>query len=87
MLARPLLPCPPPLVRPRRGRRCSPQGPPGLSLRGTTRTFLTPTETNVHGDALCFMIMGPPLLQRVAVGGGWRLAVGGWRLVVPGGCA
>ena len=53
-----------------------------------------PTGTNVDGDALCFMVMGPPLLQRLAVGGwwlvvvgsSWRLAVGGsWRLAV-GGC-
>ena len=45
-----------------------------------------PTETNVHGDALCFMVMRPSLLQRLAVGGGWRLAVvGSWRLVAVGG--
>ena len=42
------------------------------------KRFVTPTETNVHGDALCFMVMGPSLLR--------RLAVGGQRLVVPGGC-
>ena len=49
-----------------------------------------PTEPNVHGDALRFVVMGP-LLQRLAVGGKWRfvagggsqLAVGGgWRLAV-----
>ena len=60
------------------------------------KTFVTPTEKNVHGDALCYIVMGPFVLQRLAVGGwrlvavgGWRLAVGGsWRLaaVVPGGC-
>ena len=44
-----------------------------------------PTETNVHGDALCFMIMGPSLLQRLVVGGWWPLAaVRGWRFVVRG---
>ena len=48
-----------------------------------------PTETNVHGDALCFMGMGHSLLQRLAVGG-WRMAVRGgcsgwWRLVAVGG--
>ena len=41
-----------------------------------------PTETNVHGDALCFMVMTFSTSkvggwQLVAVGG-WRLAVGGW---------
>ena len=63
-------------------------GPPppkasGLSLRGKTerKGFVTPTETTVRGDALCLMVMGPSLLQRLAVGG-WRLAVGGWRLAV-----
>ena len=25
--------------------------------------FVTPTETNVHGDALCLMATGPSLLQ------------------------
>ena len=30
---------------------------------------VTPTETSVHGDALCFMVMGPSLLQKLAVGG------------------
>ena len=36
---------------------------------------------NVHGDALCFLVMGPSLLQRLAVDGWWRFAaVGGWRL-------
>ena len=46
---------------------------------------MTPTEVNVHGDALCFMVMGPSLLQRLVVGGWWQLAVGGWwRLAVGG---
>ena len=56
-----------------------------------------PTETNVHGDAVCFMVMGPCLLQSLAVSGRRLVAVGvlrlvrlaavgGWRLVAPGGC-
>ena len=44
---------------------------------------------NVHGYALCFMVMGPSRVQRLVgrlwglvVGGWWHLAVGGsWRLV------
>ena len=58
----------------------------GLSLKrggGGGNGCVLPTETNVHGDALCFMVMGPSLLQRLAVGG-WWLAVGGWRLAVGG---
>ena len=59
-----------------------------------------PTGKNVHGDALCFMVTEPSLLQRlavgrwqlaavggrwlVAVGGGWWLAVSGQRLVAVG---
>ena len=57
----------------------------GLSLRTGKKEigFITPTETNVHGDARCFMVMGPFLLQRLAVGGSWQLVVGGWwRLAV-----
>ena len=38
-------------------------------------SFVMPTQMNVHRDALCFMVMGPSLLQRSAVGG-WWLAVG-----------
>ena len=51
------------------------------------KTLVTPTEMNFHGDALCFMVMGPSLLQKLAVGAWWQLAVdGGWcRLVVDGG--
>ena len=45
----------------------------------------TPTATNVHGDALCFMVMGPFVLQRSTVGGWRRLVVCGWRLVAVGG--
>ena len=38
---------------------------------------ITPTDTYVHGDALCFLVMGPSLLQRLAVIGGWLSAVPG----------
>ena len=52
-------------------------------------------NTNINGahrDALHFLVMGPSLLQRLAVGigwwfvigGWWRLAVGGWRSAVSG---
>ena len=37
-----------------------------------------PIETNFQGDALCFTVMGPPLFQRLEVGGSWQLADGGW---------
>ena len=69
-------------------------GVPGLSLR-RKKTFVTLTETNVHGDALCFMVKTwthtttEALLNNgwwlAAVGGWWRLAVDGWQLVVVGG--
>ena len=59
---------------------------------------VTPTEPNVHGDALCFMVKTWARHKTTetgwnngwrlaAVGGGWRrLAAvgGGWRLVVGG---
>ena len=62
-------------------------GTPPHPLRGAGgESFVAPTEMNAHRDALRFLIMGPSLLPRVAVGGWQRLAVGGgWRLVVPGG--
>ena len=57
--------------------------------------FVTPTETNVHGDALCFIVKtwarhkttetGVNNGRRLAALGGWRLAVGGgWQLAVGG---
>ena len=56
----------------------------GLSLRGGG-TFVTPTETNVHGDLSASLLWDLLYFKvwRLAVGGGWRrlAAVGGWRLV------
>ena len=46
------------------------------------KEFVTPTETNAHGDALYFVVMGPSLLQ---IGGWWLVAVGGWQLAVGDG--
>ena len=69
-----------------------PSIPAGLSFRGE-KDLRNADETNVHGDALCFLVMALSLLQRLAVGGWrlvavgsrWRLAVGsGWRLAVGG---
>ena len=90
---RPRLPCVAPLPPPQ-GPSPAPPSAAGLSSRGNKKHFVTPTETKVHGGALCFVVMGPSLLRRLAVGG-WRLAVGGgwwrlaavgrWRLVVPWG--
>ena len=72
----------------------------GLSSSGEKKErkgFVTPQDTNVHGDALCFMgktlnhrnSIGQRLADggswRLAFGGGWRLAVGGWwRLAADG---
>ena len=73
----------------------TPQPSPRAVLKGGKKRkgFVTPTEGNVHGDTLCFMVMGPSLLLYFstslllyfsilfAVGGWRRLAVGGpWRL-------
>ena len=49
---------------------------PRAVLKGGKKTFVTPTETNFHWDAFCFMVMAPSLLQRLAVGC-WWLVVGG----------
>ena len=63
---------------------------PGLSLRGQNRGFATPTETKVHGDALCFVGKTRARHKPTKTGlhSGWRLvAVGsGLRLMVLGGC-
>ena len=70
---------------PRLGRGPIQSRPRARSLRAVLKRkkqegFGTPTETNVHRDALCFMVMGPSLLLYFK---GWPLvAVGGWRLVV-----
>ena len=49
------------------------------------KSFVTPTQTNVHRDALCFMVKtwATHKKQWLAVGG-WRLAVSGCELVVGG---
>ena len=73
------------------------QGCPEGGGGGRAEGFVTPSETNVHGDALCFMVKTwarhkttETVLKngwRLAAVGGWRLAaVGGWWLVVIGGC-
>ena len=53
------------------------------------RRFVTPTETNVHGDALCLMVetwaWARHKTTETTLNNGWRLAVGGWRLVAVGG--
>ena len=61
------------------------RGVGGLSSTGKN-PFITPTETNVHEDALCIMVKGPSPLQklRLAVGGGWWSAGGWWRLAAFG---
>ena len=63
---------------------------PGLSSRGKKGGgVVTPTETNVHGDALYFIVKTwarhkttETVLnngrQLAAVGSGWRWAVGAW---------
>ena len=64
-------------------------------LQGEKR-FAAPTETNLHGDALCFMVKtwarhktAEAVLnngwRRLVVGGAWQLAVGNGRLAVGGG--
>ena len=67
-------------------------------LKGGKKRFVTPTETNVHGDGLCFMVKtwaGHKTTEAslnngwrlAAVGGGWQLAAvgGGWQLAAVGG--
>ena len=78
-----------PVVMIRQPQKHDPCADLGLPLRGKKeKGFVTPTETNVHGDALCFMgktwarhKTTEAVLNNVwrfaAVGGCWRLAVGG----------
>ena len=50
--------------------------------------LVPPTETNVHGDALCLMVKTGAGHKTTAVllNNGWRLmAVGGWRFVAVSG--
>ena len=72
----------------------------GLSSKRENRKGFVPTETNLHGDALCFMVKTwtrqkttHKTTLRLVAGGGWRLAAvgggwlavgGGWRLAVCG---
>ena len=57
---------------------------------------VTPTETNVHGDALCLVVKTwarhkttEGVLSNgwrlAAVGGWWQLVIGGWRRLAVGG--
>ena len=69
----------------RRGRQTE-----GLYLRRKKKRFMTPTETKLHGDALCFMVKTWATHKTtealLAVGGGWQLVVsGGWRRLAVGG--
>ena len=71
------------------------QGRAGLFLRGKKRkAFVASTETNLHADALCFMVKTWTIHKTIETvsnngwrfGGGWRLvAVGGWRRLAAGG--
>ena len=58
-------------------------------LKGYEKGFIMPTETNLHGDALCFMVKtwARHKTTKALLNSGWRLvAVGGWgRLAVGGG--
>ena len=83
------------VARPRTVMKRGPRGNGSAVLKqGEKRGFVTPTEPNVHGDALCFIVKtwarhktSETALNtgcRLAVGGGWRLAVGGWQLAVGG---
>ena len=51
--------------------------------------IVTPTETNVHGDALCFIVKtwARHKTTETVLNNGWRLAAvgGGWRALVFGG--
>ena len=60
----------------------------GLCVFKKKKRFVTPTETNVHGDALCFTVETWAMhkTMQALLNNGWRLVVGGgWRLAVDGG--
>ena len=83
----------------REGREGDPRAPPPTSVTaipprlslggggGEEGGLVTPTETNVHRDALCFMAKtwARHKTTETVLNNGWRLAVGGWRLVAVGG--
>ena len=67
-------------------------------LKNKKKAIVTPTETNIHRDALCFMVktwarhnttetvLNNDGDRRRLAGGGWRLvAVGWWQLAIGGG--
>ena len=52
--------------------------------RGGGTGFVTPTEMNVHGDALCFMVKTwarHKTTETVLNNRWWLAALGGWRSV------
>ena len=58
--------------------------PTAVHKGGGGEGFATPTDRNLHGDALCFMVKTWARHKATETGlnNGWRLtAVGGWRLV------
>ena len=74
---------------------CRPHTCHGAVLEGEKKKgFVTPTRTNVHGDALCFMVKtwarhkttetGLNNGWRLVAVGGWWVAGGGWRLAGGG---
>ena len=63
---------------------------PGVSLMSQKKkeASVTPTQTNAHGEALCFMVKtwARDKTTKPVLNNGWRLApFVGWRLVAVGG--
>ena len=61
---------------------------PSLRDANNRRGFVTPTETDVPRDAVCFMVKAwaRHKITETIMNKGWRLAaVGGWQLVGGGG--